>query len=163
MLDRLDKVNERVGFIISLLVIVVTVIIVFEVVSRYAFNSPTLWANDTCGYIQAVYYMFGGSYALLHGLHVRIDILYDRFSLKTRALINLTIGSILFFIFTGILLWKTTEFAATSVINLETARSGLWAGPVYPYKLLLPVGVLLIMFQWILNLIRDIGEVRHKH
>ncbi len=161
LLDRLDNVNEQVGNITSLLVIIVMGIIIFEVVS--AFNAPTVWANDTCSDIQAVYYILGGGYALLHGLHLRLDILYDRFSPKTRALINLTIGSILFFSFGIILLWKTTEFAITSVLMRETAKSGLWAGPVYPYKLLMPVGAFLIMFQWTLNLIRDIGNLRKQH
>ena len=160
--DRLDNVNEQVGNVVSLLVIALMGIITFEVVSRYAFNAPTLWASDTCSYIQAVYYILGGGYALLHGLHVRIDIFYDRFSPKTRLLINLTIGSILFYAFGIILLWKTSEFAITSVIMRETAKSGLWAGPVYPYKLLMPVGAFLIMFQWTLNLIRDIGNLRKQ-
>lgn len=163
VLERLDNVNEWVGRITSYIILAIMGIIVFEVVSRYVFDAPTVWAHDLTGYVLFSYIILGGGYCLLYRGHVGIDIVYNRLSPKRRLLIDLTYASIIFFIFTSVLLWKGTEFALTSLAIRETARTGLWSGPVYPFKMLFPVGALLIMFQWVLNLIRDIGAVKNKH
>ena len=163
LLDRLDMVNEWVGRIIAFLVVAIIGIILFEVTLRYGFNNPTIWAHETSGLLQMVYILLGGGYTLLHNGHVKIDILYDRLSPKQRAISDLTIGSILFLCFACILLWHGGIIAYKSIMIREISSSGLWKGPLYPFKVLVPIGTLLIMFQWVIIMIRDFKQVRAKN
>jgi len=160
LLDRFDTVNEWVGRILSYLILIIIGVVLFEVTLRYVFNSPTVWVHEMSGLLLMSYIMLGGGYTLLHRSHIKIDIFYERLSPKTRLILDLTIASLLFFCFTGVLLWKGGILAFQSVMIREISPSGVWTGPLYPFKLLIPVGALLIMVQWVVMLIRDFRQVR---
>lgn len=72
------------GRVLSLFVVVMVGIILWEVVMRYFFNSPTNWAMESATMIFGVYMMGGGVYSLLKGGHVKMDILYDRWTQERR-------------------------------------------------------------------------------
>lgn len=162
LLSRLDNVNEWVGRVVGFLMLAIIVIIAIEVVSRYVFNAPTVWVSDTSGFLAVVYTMLGGGYALLHGHHVRVDVLYERFSPKQRAILDLTIASALFLIFAIILLKVSIPMAIKAIVIHEVSPSGLFRAPLWPFKIMIPIGTLLIIFQWIINMVRDIDTVRHS-
>ena len=83
--DAIDRLNFWVGRFWALAIFVVTFAVLYEVVARTAFGQPTLWSNETTVYLSAVAYLIGGGYALLYRRHVRIDLIYDRLSPRTRA------------------------------------------------------------------------------
>ncbi len=78
--DGVDRINSWVGRFWALAIFVVTLAVLYEVVSRTAFGQATLWSNETTIYLSAVAYLVGGGYALVHRRHVRIDLIYDRLS-----------------------------------------------------------------------------------
>jgi TRAP-type mannitol/chloroaromatic compound transport system permease small subunit len=103
-------------------------------------------------------YVLSGAYALREGAHVRVDVLYERFSFRTRAKIDL-VTSIVFFIFTGTLLVTGIMFAAQSVGDMEVSFNE-WQIQYWPAKVMIAVGALLLLLQGIAQVIRDVHFLR---
>ncbi len=129
-------------------------IITVEVVLRYGFNSPTLWAHETAQFLYGTYCILGGAYVLLHKAHVNMDMVYVRLSTRARAIIDL-ITSPLLFIFLGLMLWYGSVFACKSVAMLEHSQTP-WGPPIWPVKLMLPLAAFLFLLQGIVRFVRDI-------
>jgi TRAP-type mannitol/chloroaromatic compound transport system permease small subunit len=156
----IDIVNEWTGRIVSWLLLPLTLIVVIEVILRYGFNRPTIWAWDTNVMLMASLVILGGGYALLHDAHVAIDILVQRLSARKRAILDL-ITFLFFFVAVGGLLVETTLVAWSSVQTKEMHYS-FWAPPMYPLRVVMAVGVLLLFLEgiakFISKLLAVIGE-----
>jgi len=155
--DRIDRVNDWVGKYVSWLVIPLTFVVTYDVVLRYLFDRPTIWAWDIAVQILASIAILGGGNALLVGAHIGIDVIVERISPKKRAVIGL-ITYVFFFFSVGILLWKTTAGAWASALIGERSYSYA-APPVYPLKIVMAVGVLLLFLQGIANFIRLLSKI----
>jgi len=83
-----------------------------------------------------------------------MDLIYTRFSLRKRAFLDI-IGFLFFFSFCGVLLWYGSRYAWTSLIRLEPCNTPFRA-PLYPIKLAIPLGALLILLQELANLWRNV-------
>lgn len=154
VLHFVDTINERFGRIISFLTVGMMGTIIVEVVLRYGFNSPTLWAHETAQFLYGSYCILGGAYVLLHKAHVNMDIVYARLSLRKRAILDLVTSS-LFFLFIVVMLWQGVILASKAVAVLEVTTTA-WAPPVWPVKLMLPLAALLILLQGIVRFVRDL-------
>ena len=154
VLHLVDTINERFGKIISFLTVGMMGTIIVEVVLRYGFNSPTLWAHETAQFLYGAYCILGGAYVLLHKAHVNMDIVYARLSLRKRAILDLVTSS-LFFLFIVVMLWQGVILASKAVAVLEVTTTA-WAPPVWPVKLMLPLAALLILLQGIVRFVRDL-------
>jgi TRAP-type mannitol/chloroaromatic compound transport system permease small subunit len=150
----IDRVNDQVGKIVSFLVIFMIGVMVYEVVARYIFDSPTIWAYETATFILGTYAILGGAYVLRHQAHVNMDIVYGRLSVRKRAILDL-ITSGFFFLLCVVLLWKGIDYGWRSVQLSETTTS-TFAPPVYPIKMMIPVGAFLILMQGLAKFIRDL-------
>jgi len=149
-----ESLNQWVGQILSFLFYALMVIMIYEVVARYVFNAPTNWAYELCSFFFSAACLLGGGYLLLHKAHINIDILYNRLSPRGKAIIDLC-SAPFFFIFIGILLWQGTILFLNSLFYWEHSTT-VWAPPLYPIKLALPVGAALILLQGIVKFIKDI-------
>jgi TRAP-type mannitol/chloroaromatic compound transport system permease small subunit len=156
-LKVVDAISEWSGKGIAYLIIPGILILALEVVLRYVFNSPTMWAHGTTQRIFATYYILSGAYIFRYNKHVSVDVIYNRFSLRTRANLSL-IGSLFFFVFCGVMLWKGIDFAWTSLSQLEPDATP-WRAPLYPFKMMIPLGALLILLQGLAKFIRDLMTV----
>ncbi len=150
----IDHISNWSGKIGSFLILFMIAIVVYEVVLRYVFDSPTLWAHETAQFIFGAMTILGGAYALFHGAHVKMDVLYSRFSPRTKAILDL-ITAFLFFIFCAVLLWTGGEEAWESIALLERSNSQ-WRPPIYPIKVVVPVAAFLILLQGLAKFIRDL-------
>ena len=103
------------------------------------------------------YFILLGAYALRWRAHIAMDLLYARWSPREKAIIDVT-SSLLFFFFIGSLLYFGADFAWGSITKLEHS-STIWNPPIYPVKLCIPVAALLVLFQGIAKLIRDLNMV----
>ena len=153
----IDSLNDIIGKGISFLMLFVVGIITWEVLLRYAFNSPTHWAHELTQFLFFFYCLLGAGYTLSRPIipHVRVDIFYSRFSPKISALVDL-LGSIFLFLFVGVLIWKGWEKALRSLVNMETSPT-VWGPPVFPLKLSLVIGSFLLFIQGIVNFIRKLN------
>ena len=150
----IDAINDWVGRFLSYFLFAFFVLLFIEVILRYFFNSPTVWANELAQMLFGAYAILGGGYILLTGGHVNVDIVYTRFSAKTRAAVDI-VTSTLFFLFCGMLLVYGGSLAWDSLSRFEHSQSA-WNPPLYPAKLMIPIAAALLILQGITKFIRDV-------
>ena len=89
IIDRFIKavnfINHWVGTVTAFLLPLIILIVSYEVVMRYFFNSPTLWAWDVNIQLFAIMVFLGGGYALMQNGHVRVDLWYGKLSTRGKA------------------------------------------------------------------------------
>ncbi|MFC0850874.1 TRAP transporter small permease subunit [Halalkalibacter oceani] len=153
--EALDKTTEWVGKISSWSVVVLMLLVVFEVISRRVFNQPTIWTFEITTMIFAFHFLMVSAYGLLHKSLVSVEIIYERFSLKTKAVLDLITYSIFFLPFVIGLLYGGYHFAALSWAQQEVSWSA-FAPPVYPIKTVLPVAMFFLLLQGISEIMKKV-------
>jgi len=152
-LQGLDSVSEWSGRIFMWLIIPLTVLVVFEVISRRVFNLPHIWAPEVTDYIYGPHFMLVAAYTLLYRGHVSVDVVYERFSPRARAILDCFTYLVFFFPFCIIALHQGILFAYTSWSIHETSESA--AMTVVPaVKTVIPVTFALFLIQGLANFIR---------
>jgi TRAP-type mannitol/chloroaromatic compound transport system permease small subunit len=165
LLHFIDNISKWTGRVVSFLIVAMTFFICIEVVARYLLNRPTIWVHETSAMLMGAYIIFGGAYTLHTGGHVNMDVVYGRLLPKKKALIDV-ITFWLFLLFCGALLWMGGDSAWRALRNWEHSGS-LWNPPIYPFKLILPIGVFLLLLQGLAKFVRDAitlvtgGRVEH--
>ena len=152
LLNGFDTAIEKLGQGVSLLCLLIMALLMYEVIARYAFNAPTIWAWPITKQVFGVFILFGGVYTLLHRGHIRVEILYNRFPPKLKFAARL-IALLSALIFLGVLAWQSSEVAAASLAVGERA-SGAFRVPLYPFKILVPIAAILFCLQLIVNFLR---------
>jgi TRAP-type mannitol/chloroaromatic compound transport system permease small subunit len=149
-----DKVSTFVGQAFSWLIVSLTLLISWEVFSRYALDHPHPWAFDVMIMMYGTLFMMAGAYTLAKSGHVRGDVLYGFFRPRTQASIDLVLY-ILFFI-PGVvaLAWAGYNFAAESWAINEHSNITSDGPPVYPFKTVIPVAGAFLLLQGIVEIIR---------
>ena len=160
LLDYIDMINDWVGNVLSLIIIIIMFFAAYEVTMRYFFSSPTIWVWEVNSQLLCVSGAFAGGYALLTDTHVSVDILSSRLSPRLRSLINL-ITSPLFFIFVGALIWFGTQEAWRSIAVGEKEIS-TFASPLYITKTLIPIGAVLMLLQGIAKYARELKTFKEN-
>jgi len=141
----ISRINDGVGRIVRFIVLVLIGVIMWEIVMRYFFKSPTIWVYETSLLLFATYFLLGGAYTHCHEGHVRVDLLYRRFSPKIRLVLDL-FGSIFIFLFTGLLTWEGIWMAWESIKMLERFQSP-WRPYIFPVISVVPIAALLMFVQ----------------
>ncbi|MGQ9859758.1 MAG: TRAP transporter small permease subunit [Thermodesulfobacteriota bacterium] len=154
VLSVVDYVNDRLGRILSLGILLIFGLLVLEVALRYLFNSPTVWANELTQMMFGAYVVLSGGHLLWCGGHVNVDIIYSRLSPKAKAWMDVLTSSV-FFAFSVMLLYYGGSLALESLARWEHSQSP-WNPPIYPVKLTIPLGALLVLLQGTAKLVRDI-------
>ena len=150
----IDKVSTFVGQAFSWLIVSLTLMISWEVFSRYALDRPHAWAFDVMIQMYGTLFMMAGAYTLSKNGHVRGDVLYGFFKPRTQASIDLTLY-ILFFI-PGViaLTYAGYYYAADSWAIREGSNVTYEGPPYYPFKTVIPVAGALLLAQGIVEIIR---------
>ena len=157
-LQGLDKVGDWSGRVCIWLIIPLTILVVFEVISRRVFNLPHIWATEVTDYIYGPHFMLVAAYTLLHRGHVSIEVIYERFSPKVKVVLDCFTYLVFFFPFCIIVLHQGILFAYTSWSIGETSESA--ALTIVPLvKTVIPVAFLLILIQGLANFIRSVNLV----
>lgn len=154
VLGFIDAFNDRLGRILSYAVLLMFLLVLKEVIRRYIFNDPTVWGQELTQLTFGVYVILSGGHIMRWGGHVNVDILYTKFSLRTKALVDIC-TSVLFFLFCGMLLIYGGSMALDAMSYWEHSISA-WGPPLWPFKLMIPVAAVLILLQGTAKLIRDI-------
>lgn len=149
-----DGVNAKLGKITSFVMIPTLFCIYYEVISRYVFGKPTLWASELMVYFCAILYILGAAWTLQVGRHVKIDMLYSRVSPRGQRLLDVLTFPF-FTLYMGLLLWVGFRFAMESTLIRETSGTP-WDPPIYPIKILFFMGALMLLMQGVAKLIRDL-------
>ncbi len=140
------------------MVVAATLVVVHGVVMRYVFNAPTIWSLELTIYLCAATYLMGGAYAHLYNFHVKVDIFYERWTPRVRAIIDLA-TALFFFIGVGVMLWMGAEWTAKAIIKGATSGS-IWEPIIWPVRMLIPLGSFLLILQGLAKFIRDFNVAR---
>ena len=158
---KLDAVINRTGNWVSVLFLAGMLISVFEVISRYAFDAPTLWAHESTIMLVAVTFAYGGSFCLSRNSHISIKMLYDTVSPRTRQGLDI-LNSVLAFLYTVAIAYAAFEMARKSLFTpmgefkLETSGSA-WNPPIPPFvKSVLFMCTSLMAIQSLMHLFKAI-------
>lgn len=151
--NGIDRINRSAGRYVSLLILPLLAITVIEVVARYFFNRPTIWAWDINVQLLCALAVLGAGFTYVERGHVVVDLVAVHFSARARALIDL-ITMLLFFFCIGSLVWKGAKLGLHSVATREVYTS-IWNPPIYYIKMAIPLGALLLLLQGIAKFIRD--------
>jgi TRAP-type mannitol/chloroaromatic compound transport system permease small subunit len=155
LLHIMDSISEWSGRIFVWLIIPLTVVVLYEVISRRFFGSPHIWATEVTNFIYGPHFMLVAAYTLLYKSHVSIDIIYGRFSPRTRGILDIFTYLVFFFPFCTIVFYQGIVFAQTSWSIGETSESA--ALRIVPLiKTVIPVTFGLILIQGLANFIRGI-------
>ena len=153
MFKGIDVLCEFTGKAFSFLIPVIIVIETAEVILRYVFKNPTSWSWELCALLFGANWVMGGAWVQKEDRHVRTDVLYNLFSKKHKAILDLIFFTCLFFVYMGVMVWKTTANAIYSWSILETTFS-MWGVALYPTKTIIAIGFILLTLQGIAKWIR---------
>lgn len=156
LLLAVDKLSTVVGQAFSWLILVLTLMITWEVFSRYALDNPHPWAFDVMSMMYGTLFMTAGAYTLSKNGHVRGDVLYGFFPPRLQAGLDLALY-ILFFI-PGVfaLAWAGYFFAADSWAINEHSNITANGPPVYPFKTIIPIAGAILLAQGLVEIVRCI-------
>ena len=152
-----SKMNERVGRSVSWVMLPMLFVMLYEVFTRYVISAPTEWGTETSSFLFAAYTLLGAGYALLYGDHVIVNVLYNRFPTRKKALVDL-ITSVFFFLYCGVLIKGGTIYLLESIQMGRTSGTD-WNPPLWPALIALPVGTLLMLLQGVAKFIKDLNIV----
>ncbi len=152
-----EALNYRVGRLAMWSLFVLMAVLGWGAIARAGFT-PQIWTDEMAQFLLLGYFMLGGAYALQMGSAVRMDLLYSRWSDRTKAAIDaITIFTLL--IYLGVLLWggiESTQYA----LEYGERRRGMWRPYMAPIKIVMCFGIILMILQCTAFLIRDIAKLR---
>lgn len=156
LLISIDKLSEYAAKAFAWLIVPMVGGLVYEVVSRYVFGSPTRWSYDLTYMLYGALFIMASAYALRLDRHVRIDVFYRKFSPRWKGITDATLYLVLFFPVVIVLLVKGVDYAAHSWAIREVSSAGAWRPPLYPLKTLFPIAMLLLLLQGLAQFVRSL-------
>jgi TRAP-type mannitol/chloroaromatic compound transport system permease small subunit len=166
--NRLDKLIAKVSELLSLLFVFTVIISFYEVISRYVFDAPTIWVHESASFIGGSLFVIGGAYALATDKHVRVVLIYDSVSPRTRHYLNI-FHHLAGLLFTGLLTYAAWQMVTNSWLTpwgeLRLETSGTAWNPPFPALLkgLILFTVCLMMIQFVLHLINEIKALKEEN
>jgi TRAP-type mannitol/chloroaromatic compound transport system permease small subunit len=149
-----DRISTFAGKAFAWLIVALTVLICWEVFSRYVLNSPNAWAFDAQIMMYGTLFMMAGAYTLAKNGHVRGDILYGFFTPRTQAAFDLVLYLVFFLPGVVALAWAGYSFASESWAIREHSSITADGPPIYPFKTVIPVAGVLLLLQGLVEILR---------
>jgi TRAP-type mannitol/chloroaromatic compound transport system permease small subunit len=163
LLLTIDKISTFVGQAFSWLIVALTLLISWEVFSRYALDNPHSWAFDVMIIMYGTLFMMAGAYTLAKAGHVRGDVLYGFFEPRTQATIDLILFIVFFIPGVFALTYAGYYFAAESWAVNEHSSITASGPPIYPFKTMLPLAGAFLLVQGVVEIIRCVICIRQGH
>lgn len=155
-----DKVSTWVGQAFSWLILALTLLISWEVFSRYVLSNPHAWAFDVMIMLYGTLFMMAGAYTLSKNGHVRGDVLYGFFPPRLQAGLDLVLYFVFFIPGVVALVWAGYNFAADSWAINEHSNITADGPPIYPFKTVIPIAGVFLLAQGVVEIIRCIVCLR---
>ena len=149
-----DAVIDLVGRITAWSSFALAIVMAGNVLLRYGLNTGSVWAQELEWHLMAPICLFGMSYALRHGEHVRVDVLYARFSLRARHAVN-AIAAVLAMVLSVLVIELSWNYVGQSWTIGEGSANPGGIPARYLLKALIPVGFALFFLQSLAEAIRS--------
>lgn len=160
IIRTVDKFTDWTGTVVSWLSVPLVAAVAYEVIARYVFNAPTIWAFDATYMLYGTLFMLGAAYALHKGAHIRTDFFWEQFSVRKKGVID-SISYLLFF-FPGflILLFVSFHEAAYAWRINETSDQSAWRPILWPFKAVVPLACVLLLVQGFSEFVKSLYMAR---
>jgi TRAP-type mannitol/chloroaromatic compound transport system permease small subunit len=154
----IDAVNRVIGRFVMYLIFVMIGVLLLSSGSRTFFDTSYIWVVETAQFVMTAYYLLGGGYSMQLDSHVRMDLLYTRWTPRTRAAVDaVTVGFLLFYLIVllvgGI---SSTQYA----IEYGQKNYSSWAPPLAPIKIVMVIGIALMLLQVIAVFFKNLAGAR---
>jgi TRAP-type mannitol/chloroaromatic compound transport system permease small subunit len=150
----IDKLSTFVGHAFSWLIVGLTLLISWEVFSRYVLDAPHAWAFDAMIMLYGTLFMMAGAYTLSKNGHVRGDVLYGFFQPRTQATLDLLLYFVFFIPGVIALTYAGYDYAAESWAINEHSNITADGPPIYPFKTVIPLAGGFLLLQGIVEIVR---------
>lgn len=152
-----DTISEYSGRWVSWVIYVGIIFLSLEVVLRYVFNSPTVWAHGYTQRFFGSYFVLIGAYTLVNNGHVRVDVILERVSPKMRIVLDI-VNCFFLLLWSGVMIPVSWVFFMNSYSIGEVDEMVL-AHPIWWVKFLITVGMVLIFLQGVSETLKKISEL----
>ena len=150
----IDALTRFAGKAIAWLILPMVLSLVWEVVARYFFDAPTVWAYDMTFMLYGTFFMVGSAWTLQRGGHIRTDVYYSKWSKRTQARVDLACYALLFFPAIAVFADLTWAYFWKSFQQNERIVTSPWLPIVWPFKFTMPLSAALLLLQGIAECIR---------
>jgi TRAP-type mannitol/chloroaromatic compound transport system permease small subunit len=153
LLLAVDRFSTWIGKTFAWSVVLLTLLISWEVFSRYVLNKPHAWVLDAQIMLYGTLFMTAGAYTLSKNGHVRGDVLYGFFRPRTQASVDLLLYLLFFLPGIVALTWAGWQYAQESLAIREQTFSAD-ALPLYPFKFVIPIAGGVLLLQGLVEIVR---------
>ncbi|MGB8623056.1 MAG: TRAP transporter small permease subunit [Paracoccaceae bacterium] len=152
-----DAISYRVGRIAMYLLFAMMGVLLWSSFSK-TFLLPSLWTLEMAQFLLMAYFLLGGAYSFQLGANVRMDLFYSQWSDRQKAWIDaITVLFLIFYL--GVMLWGGVS-STTYAIEYGERSYSAWRPYMWPIKVIICSGIVLIILQASVEFIRDIARIR---
>lgn len=159
MKEAIERAVDLVGRATSWLALVIVVLMAVNVVLRYTLSYGSVWAQELEWHLLVPLIMFGIPFALLKGDHVRVDVLFEKFSRRNQVLVDI-VSQVLGIAIAAVFFWLCLAYVQQSFAINETSSDPGGLAYRWALKALLPAGFLLLALQSFATLLGDLATLR---
>jgi len=156
----IDKFTDVTGTWVAWLNVPLMIAISFEVISRYAFDAPTIWSFDVTYMLYGAIFMLGAAYALHKGAHIRTDFFFEKWSIRTKGVIDSVAYLVFFFPSFLLFLFVSWDEGWYAFVINETSEQTPWRPILWPFKMVVPLTCVLLLIQGISETIKCVYAAR---
>lgn len=155
VLKVVDAISDYSGRAFSWLALALVLILVFEVVARWGFNRPTVWAHLTSQMMGGTLVVMGLAYAHVHRKHLRIDIIYRTLSNRVKMILDICFFLVFMVPVLYVFLTNSLEWAWQSWVMGEVRDESWWYPPAAPFRTVYLLGWCTFTLQCLARFFRD--------
>ena len=156
---RIERFVDVIGAATSWVALVIVALMATNVLLRYLFRTGSVWSQELEWHLLVPLILFGTSYALRHGEHVRVDILYAKFSDRTKVYVDL-LSALLCFALSVLVIWFSLKYVQQSYVIGEQSQDPGGLPYRFLLKALIPTGFALLLAQSIASALGSIEKLR---
>ena len=156
---NIERITRSVGIMASFAIVPLVLATCYEVLARYVFNAPTIWAYEIGYTLTGSHFLLGMAYTLAVGAHIRIDIFSGNFAPRTRALIDLAAYAVML----PLLIWLSYalfQHLATGYLRSERSGQSAMNLPVWPFRVVFLVAFTLLALQVLAEIVKTVRTLR---
>ena len=154
-ITTIDKFSKLIGNIVCWITIPLILGMVYEVLARKLFLSPTIWAYVMSRFFYGALFMLGAGYALSKGVHIRADFLYRNFKIKNQGRVDFWLYLLFYFPGLSVFLYMTVIFLQESIMRNERGMDTTWMPYMWPIKSCLLIGIIFLLIQGVSELFKS--------
>jgi TRAP-type mannitol/chloroaromatic compound transport system permease small subunit len=160
VVSAIDQIAIWSGLLFCWLAVPLVLGLTYEVFARYLFHAPTIWAYDVTYMLYGSHFMLGAAYTLYKGGHIRTDMFYQNWSVRTRGLIDAMLYLLLFFPGIALFFWMGLQEALHAWDIREVSDASPWRPILYPFKAVIPLSLLLLLLQGVSEFLKSAYAAR---